>query len=103
MQFVRPLAMLCRSSTDGLHTRGLVQDDRYFFKKDLLLCFTFSKEVWSSLRETAWTEELAGHPDKCFAEYILQGIQEGFRIGHDVLHYLIIMSATSNLSINNPQ
>ena len=61
----------------------------------------FSKEVWSPLREPAWTEELVGHPDKSFVEFILQGIQEGFRIGHDRRHYLV--PATSNLSIDNPQ
>ena len=31
----------------------------------------------------AWKESLAGHPDQCFAAYIIQGISMGFRIGCD--------------------
>ena len=66
-------------------------------KDDLII----SKEVCSPLREAAWMDELADHPDKCFTEYILQGIQSGFQIGYDRHHYL--MPTTSNLNVDNPQ
>jgi len=57
--------------------------------------------VCSPLRKTAWRCDLAGHAEKCFSQYILQGIQYGFRIGYDRHHYL--MPATSNLKVDNPQ
>ena len=31
--------------------------------------------------EDKWEEELHNHPDQGFAEYILKGIKEGFRVG----------------------
>ena len=60
-----------------------------------------SKEVCSPLRKAAWVDELANHPDKCFTEYILQGIQSGFRIDYDRHNYLV--PAASNLNVANPQ
>ena len=46
-------------------------------------------------------DELADYLDKCFTEYILQGIQSGFQIGYDRHHYL--MPATPDLAIDNSQ
>ena len=94
------------------YTRGLVQEDRYFYMKDLLLLnahksvkdvsyLIISKEVCLPLREAAWVDELANHPDKCFTEYILQGIRSGFRIGYD--RHNCLVPATSNLNVANPQ
>ena len=33
------------------------------------------------LNIAAWARELENHPDKEFAQYLLQGISQGFRIG----------------------
>ena len=41
------------------------------------------QEVVSPLKLTAWTRELADHPDEEFRAYILSGIAQGFRIGYD--------------------
>ena len=42
------------------------------------------------LRKQAWGQELAEHPDRWFVNYILTGIEHGFRIGFggrsEVLH-----------------
>jgi len=35
------------------------------------------------MRETAWAQELAGHPDKVLGDKLLQGIRLGFRVGYD--------------------
>ena len=40
-------------------------------------------------RLEAWRSRLAAHPDREFAEYILEGLQLGFRIGFDYSHPLV--------------
>ena len=47
-----------------------------------------------------WMLELSDHPDASFANYILNGIQKGFRIGFD--RRLSLVSACSNLHCDNP-
>ena len=37
--------------------------------------------IQTPLKLEAWQELLGEHPDKWFADYILQGIEQGFRIG----------------------
>ena len=94
------------------YSRGLVQDNSYFYIKDLLDLdahwpksdvshLSKSKEVGTPLSLLAWAEQLLSHPDRCFAEFILQGIQKGFRIGFDRRSWL--QPASSNLSVDNPQ
>ena len=39
------------------------------------------KQIICPLNRTVWEQELKAHPDPQFAEYILAGIQYGFRIG----------------------
>ena len=39
------------------------------------------KGVCSPLIVDYWEERLAHHPDRCFVEYLLSGIKEGFHIG----------------------
>ena len=41
----------------------------------------------SPLRWEDWQACLANHPDSHFADYIMQGIREGFRIGYDYTHH----------------
>ena len=40
-------------------------------------------EIKTPLVLQAWKEKLARHPDREYAEYILKGIEEGFRTGVD--------------------
>ena len=40
-------------------------------------------QTTSPLNSEAWRTCLSSHPDKAFAQYILQGIAEGFHIGFD--------------------
>ena len=37
--------------------------------------------ICTPLKLQTWEEQLAGHPDQAFAQYILRGIAEGFRVG----------------------
>ena len=47
-----------------------------------------------------WQQELCHPPDKRYTKYILQGIEERFKIGFNNSH--ILQSSTSNLPIPNP-
>ena len=86
-----------------------MQNNSYFYLKDLdahrpksdVSHLIKSKEVCTSLSLSAWAEELLSHLDRRFAEFILQGIQNGFRIGFDRRSWL--QPASSNLSVDNPQ
>ena len=40
-------------------------------------------EVNTPLQLPVWRKYLADHPDVAFRDYILEGIQEGFRVGYD--------------------
>lgn len=44
-------------------------------------------KVWSGvktpLKVAAWGKALESHPDQIFAEFLITGMQEGFRIGFD--------------------
>ena len=59
-----------------------------------------SCDVHTPLNLEQWIRELSDHPDTSFANYILDGIHRGFRIGFDRSHSLV--SANSNLHCNNP-
>ena len=41
----------------------------------------FLTSITTPLNIAAWAQELENHPDKGFAQYLLQGISQGFRIG----------------------
>ena len=36
----------------------------------------------------AWEKHLAPHPDSTFVAYVLDGIENGFRVGFDYSHHL---------------
>ena len=40
-------------------------------------------QIITPLAKEVWQEELSHHPDREFAELIVRGITEGFRIGYD--------------------
>ena len=52
-------------------------------------------DVVSPLQATTWAEALQGHPDPEFAEAIVQGLKDGFRIGFDRVSPLL--SADKNM------
>ncbi len=54
------------------------------------------KSVESPLVVSQWSSLLKDHPDKQFAQYVLTGIAEGFRIGFDYV-WAECRSAQSNL------
>ena len=54
----------------------------------------WSKRV-SPLHPLRWEEELKCHPDRQFADYVIRGVREGFRLGYDYHHHCI--SSSSNM------
>ncbi len=40
-----------------------------------------SGDIQTPLKVQVWQEELSGHPDRWFTDYIVRGIQQGLRIG----------------------
>ena len=54
----------------------------------------------SPLNLPQWQQELCFHPDKRYVRYILQGIEEGFRIGFN--NSQVLQSTSSNLSTPHP-
>ena len=44
--------------------------------------------VSSPLVANEWEAVLAGHPDREFADFVVQGLREGFRIGFDYRRHL---------------
>ena len=42
--------------------------------------------IQSPIVADAWAVHLAGHPDQAYVGYLVQGLQEGFRIGFQYGH-----------------
>ena len=60
-------------------------------------------KVTTPLKACVWRSELADHPDGEFADYLLEGIQHGFRIGFNFAHYTCTSVKRNMLSaIQNP-
>ena len=53
-------------------------------------------EIATPLKEQAWRQALADHPDKEFASYIVQGITNGFHIGFNY-EKITCQAASTNL------
>ncbi len=51
----------------------------------------------STLRLDAWRDALALHPDKKFADYVTQGISEGFRVCFDYSFAQELQSRPNNM------
>lgn len=56
-------------------------------------------EVRTPLRVTVWRRALESHPDREFVQFMLTGVQEGFRIGYDRCR--THQSATRNMKSAN--
>lgn len=82
-----------------LHLHGQVNNNEYSYTSHLLAfdaCYSTSlstsstkhRQVKTPLILDRWSSELANHPDRSFAQYILDGIANGFRIGFNRHHPL---------------
>ncbi len=69
---------LYRSGTDVINKQAVATGDKS--TRSLPEAFL---EVTTPLRGAGWEQELASHPDKRFAAYVVHGIKHGFRVGFD--------------------
>lgn len=93
------------------HTRGQVHDGRYRYTEHLQALETCippatdlqkkGTQAHTPLVLSQWKQALRNHPDGVFVDYILRGIEHGFRIGFDRQCHL--RSATSNMTTRNPE
>ena len=60
-----------------------------------------SSEIHSPLSSGKWAQELLGHPDSTYVDYIVKGIDKGFRIGFDRRQFTC--SAGGNLHVDQPK
>ena len=54
----------------------------------------------SPLRVEAWSQELAGHPDRYYVTYLLEGMAKGFRIGFN--RRCSLHPCSANMPTQNP-
>ena len=59
--------------------------------------------ISTPLKQQAWQQQLASHPDKTFADYIINGISEGFRIGFNRAHTLKATKANIKSPREHPE
>ena len=59
--------------------------------------------ISTPLKQQAWQQQLARHPDKTFADYIINGISEGFRIGFNRAHTLKATKANMKSAREHPE
>ena len=92
-----------------LHTSGMTNHNQYRYMEDLLLldtCRPTQEELKvpfkasSPLNFLVWARLLENHLDARFTNYILKGIQEGFRIGFD--RHNILDSSHGNMPCKVP-
>ena len=93
-------------------TQGMVDKGSYYYTDQLISLNSTSTNTnyrfisYLSLSAnlplnlSQWQQKLYHHPDKRYTKYILQGIEEGFKIGVNNSH--ILQSPTSNLPTPNP-
>ena len=54
--------------------------------------------ITTPLRVSAWEEALSKHPDRQFANYVVSGLKNGFRIGFDHITSKLTSSRNNMLS-----
>lgn len=87
------------------YTKDLMEFERRKRRgMDIALIPQGMREIRTPLVVSEWERELRGHPDREYAEYILRGIREGFRIGFEYENHAHI-SASSNMksASQNPE
>ena len=84
---------LVQGATLSDYTPQLLALDRYRARHRVLL-----QQITTPLRLETWKEELAHHPDRRLAEYILHGIENGFRVGFNYNQQTLVAKGTNMLS-----
>ena len=94
----------------ALHCDAIIRERQYFYTSYLIALdscrptqTTTPMEnitTGSPLVVTQWIQMLQDHPDKTYVQWVVKGIQQGFRIGFD-RHYSCY-PATANLSSQVP-
>ena len=82
------------------YTDQLISRNSTYTNTNHHLISYLSLSVNSPLILSQWQQELYHHSDKRYTKYILQGIEEGFKIGFNNFH--ILQLSTSNLPTPNP-
>jgi len=60
-------------------------------------------QISTPARVEVWQWELAGHPDQAFAKYVLQGLEQGFRVGFRYTSNLIPNKRNMLSAVQHPQ
>ena len=60
-------------------------------------------QISTQARVEVWQPELAGHPDQAFAKYVLQGLEQGFRVGFRYTSNLIPNKGNMLSAVQHPQ
>ena len=67
-------------------------------------CPTFHPvSVVSTLNVSQFTLDLAGHPDRQAVNYVLEGLEHGFRVGFQPAHRLRAAKRNKPSAFQNPQ
>jgi len=54
--------------------------------------------VWTPMVRDEWEQHLRGHPDRLFVEYLLRGMQDGFRVG---FHYGLLSCSSAGANMKS--
>ena len=60
-------------------------------------------QISTPARVEVWQQELAGHPDQAFTKYVLQGLEQGFRVGFRYTSNLIPNKRNMLSAVQHPQ
>jgi len=60
-------------------------------------------QISTPARVEVWHRELAGHPDQAFTKYVLQGLEQGFRVGFRYTSNLIPNKRNMLSAVQHPQ
>ena len=98
------------------HSSGAVVEGRYRYRDDLLALQACKPEIPKpvppslsviqsplSERLEEWRKALQGHPDKLFYQYILVGLEKGFRIGYNYTRHCKASGRNLASALENPE
>ena len=86
-----------------LYTGDLIQMDRCV-QGSLTVVPPILASISTPLQREAWAAELRAHPDQEYAQFIVKGIEHGFRIGFDYQNCHCVSAKSNMLSASqHPQ
>ena len=93
----------------ALHCNAMIRDRQYLYISHLIALDSYrpaqgthvNTNTGSPLIVIQWIQMLQDHPDKIYVQWIIKGIQQGFRIGFD--HCCSCYPANTNLRSQVPQ